>query len=67
MIVLVVIVRRGVHLSTIFRGFLFYIQVSTVAVAYLPDTFYLFTEVVRMFDTKEQQAYNMTYYNMTLG
>ncbi len=43
---LVVIVRLGLHLPTIFRGFLFYIQVSSVAVAYLPETFRLNSDVV---------------------
>ncbi len=43
---LVLIVRLGIHLPTIFRGFLFYIQVSSVAVAYLPKTFRLRTDVV---------------------
>ncbi len=43
---LVLIVRLGIHLPTIFRGFLFYIQVSSVAVAYLPVTFRLRADVV---------------------
>lgn len=43
---LVLIVRLGLHLPTIFRGFLFYVQVSSVAVAYLPGTFRLKVDVM---------------------
>ena len=46
---LVLIVRLGLHLPTILRGFLFYTQVSSVAVAYLPVTFRLKVDVVCFF------------------
>ncbi len=44
---LVLLVRLGVHLPTILRGFLFYIQIAPIAVAYFPDIFKVSNEVVR--------------------
>ena len=44
---LVVIVKLGVHLPTILRGFIFYIQISPIAVEFLPQNFRLRSDVVR--------------------
>ena len=41
------LVRLGVHLPTILRGFIFYIQIAPIAVAYFPDGFKPFTPLVR--------------------
>lgn len=38
-IILVVLVKLGIHLPTILRGFLFYIQIAPIAVAYFPENF----------------------------
>ena len=43
---LVVIVKLGVHLPTILRGFIFYIQISPIAVEFLPQSFRLRMDVV---------------------
>ena len=43
---LIVIVRFGVHLPTILRGFIFYVQISPIAVEFLPQTFSLRVDVV---------------------
>lgn len=43
---LVLLVKLGVHLPTVLRGFLFYIQIAPIAVAYFPDIFGISTEVV---------------------
>ena len=43
---LVVIVKLGVHLPTILRGFIFYIQISPIAVEFLPQNFNLGVDVV---------------------
>ena len=45
---LVIIVRLGVHLPTLLRGFIFYVQISPIAVQYLPLTFLLRVDVVRI-------------------
>ena len=44
---LVVIVKFGVHLPTILRGFIFYVQISPIAVEFLPQDFRLRLDVVR--------------------
>ena len=44
---LVVIVKLGVHLPTILRGFIFYVQISPIAVEFLPQSFRLRSDVVR--------------------
>lgn len=38
-VTLVLLVKRGVHLPTLLRGFLFYIQIVPIAVAYFPSAF----------------------------
>lgn len=38
-ITLVVLVKLGIHLPTVLRGFLFYIQIAPIAVAYFPENF----------------------------
>ena len=43
---LVVIVKLGVHLPTILRGFIFYIQISPIAIEFLPQNFRLRLDVV---------------------
>lgn len=43
---LVAIVRLGVHLPTILRGFIFYVQISPIAVEFLPQNFSLRVDVV---------------------
>ena len=43
---LIVIVKLGVHLPTILRGFIFYIQISPIAVGFLPENFKLRVDVV---------------------
>ena len=43
---LVVIVKFGVHLPTILRGFIFYVQISPIAVGFLPQDFNLRVDVV---------------------
>ena len=43
---LVVIVKLGVHLPTILRGFIFYVQISPIAVEFLPQNFNLRVDVV---------------------
>ena len=43
---LVVIVKLGVYLPTILRGFIFYIQISPIAVEFLPQNFNLRVDVV---------------------
>ena len=43
---LVVIVKFGVHLPTILRGFIFYVQISPIAVKFLPQDFNLRVDVV---------------------
>lgn len=40
-VALVMLVRLGVHLPTILRGFLFYIQIAPIAMAYFPQSFNL--------------------------
>lgn len=44
---LVFLVKLGVHLPTILRGFIFYIQITPIAVAYFPDIFNASSEIVR--------------------
>ena len=44
--VLVVIVKLGVHLPTILRGFIFYVQISPIAVEFLPQDYNLRVDVV---------------------
>ena len=44
---LVVIVKLGVHLPTILRGFIFYVQISPIAVEFLPQSFGLRLDAVR--------------------
>lgn len=43
---LVAIVRLGVHLPTILRGFIFYTQILPIAVEFLPQNFSLRVDVV---------------------
>ena len=43
---LVVIVKLGVHLPTILRGFIFYIQISPIAVEFFTQNFRLRSDVV---------------------
>jgi hypothetical protein len=43
---LVVIVKLGVHLPTILRGFIFYIQISPIVVEFLPQNFNLRVDIV---------------------
>lgn len=43
---LVLLVKLGVHLPTVLRGFLFYIQIAPIAMAYFPESFNLDTDVV---------------------
>ena len=43
---LVVIVKLGVHLPTILRGFIFYIQISPIAVEFFTPNFRLRSDVV---------------------
>ena len=43
---LVVIVKLGVHLPTVLRGFVFYIQISPIAVKFLPLSYRLKVDVV---------------------
>lgn len=45
-ITLVLLVKLGVHLPTILRGFIFYIQIAPIAVTYFPDSFELSTEIL---------------------
>ena len=45
------IVRIGFHFPTSLRGFLFYTQLASIAVAYLPSSFSLRTDVVRILNT----------------
>ena len=43
---LVTIVKLGVHLPTVLRGFIFYIQISPIAVEFLPQSFKLKVDAV---------------------
>ena len=43
---LVTIVKLGVHLPTVLRGIIFYIQISPIAVEFLPQSFKLKVDAV---------------------
>lgn len=45
-VVMVMLVKLGIHLPTTLRGFLFYVQISPIAVVYFPDTFKVYGEIV---------------------
>ena len=43
---LVVVVKLGVHLPTLLRGLIFYIQISPIAVEFLSQSFELKVDIV---------------------
>ena len=48
---LVAIVKLGVHLPTVLRGLIFYIQISPIAVEFLPQSFKLKVDIVSSMPT----------------
>lgn len=47
-VILVVLVMLGIHLPTSLRGFLFYIQIAPIALAYFPE-FHLDIKIVCLY------------------